>query len=231
MQDTDLLISRIVDGCANRTDWDNLTQQAAQRPTLWHDLAMAQRDEQLLSHQVRRETSRAMMIEIPTSTSRVNAQQDHTYELSRRTGLVRSWAGWGIAAMLGLAFISNRMGVPLSSENTTNGSVAALNPLADAADALQTYLTKGQQEGTVVGEQSKLNIIGVTPVEGGSGFDVLYERTIVERARVENLYRLAQDETGQPAAVQVPLSQLQRVITSPMSPPPQTPRMYRKPAV
>lgn len=231
MQDTDLLISRIVDGCANRRDWDDLAQQAHQRPGLWRDLALAQRDEQLLSKQVRHETNRAIMVELPHVPT-THRQRDLGHDVTRRTALVRSWAGWGIAAMLGLAFISNRVGVPLNSTGSSQENIAAssplANPLADAASALQAYLSKGRQEGTVIGEQPKLNIIGVTPVEGGTGFDVLYERTIVERARVENLYRLAQDETGKPAAIQVPPSLLQRE-----KPPvqPSTPRMYRKPAV
>ena len=71
------------------------------------------------------------------------------------------------------------------------------------AASMSLYLDKGRADGSVIGEQPERQIVGYAPVKDGEGYEVFYLRQILERARVDHLYRYSSDELGRPAPVPV----------------------------
>jgi len=202
MNDPDVLISRLVDGCAASGDWDALQALATQSPVLWRELALAQRDHQLLSRRVAAAVAVASNVALP-QVQAAAALSFQEAALARRTRVVGTWAGWAAAAALGMAFIGNRA---IDTPAIDPANDTQLNAtFGNAADALTRYLTQGKEDGTVIGVQPSMTVLGYVPSADGRGGDVLYERSIIERVHVdnENMYKMAKDEMGRPAAVPV----------------------------
>jgi hypothetical protein len=109
-------------------------------------------------------------------------------QLALRVRQVGAIAGWAAAILLA-AIIVLQPGAPSDH-------------LDAAPDTLLTrYMTEGAAQGRVVGELPQLTL-KVSPAEGGDGYDVLFVRRLLERATVEDVYRLGLDEHGRPAVVQ-----------------------------
>lgn len=151
---------------------------------------------------------------------------------ARRSRIVRiasSIGGWFVAACLALVAVSGMRGTGNGSgfADADGASEIALNQVNQASlvpaigefasalglttsDTLRAYIRKGNEEGTVIGELPRKLLMQAEPAHDGKGFDVVYVRQILERARVNNLYRFSQDETGR--SMPVPIRQ----INSPM---------------
>jgi len=140
--DPDLLITRIIDGRDSGLDWDAFEAFATAQPTLYRDLARAQRDHRHLVAQVLQETAIAGRVSAPvhilrrsdssgsaTSKAPVAHAADqsnsvHSYPLdpprrSERSRRLGAWAGWAVAATIVLASLS-RLGVKSSSSELTD---------------------------------------------------------------------------------------------------------------
>ncbi|MBS0190854.1 MAG: hypothetical protein U0573_03040 [Phycisphaerales bacterium] len=195
----EILISRVVDGVAAPSDWVELDLIGAGDPSLWKDLAQAQRDRQLLDAAVGEAISVADLVSLP---------QADTHERRIRIPL---WSGWAVAAMIALgAFIlpGFRNALINNAPNVNQGSIlvpprVAEDPSPD--DALKTYLDKGKDSGKVIRQLPEFVVLESSPAPDGHGYDVVYLRQIVERARVESLKSYEVDESGQkiPAPVKV----------------------------
>lgn len=203
--DADLLISRAVDGRTSASDWAMLETAAVQDPGVWRRLAQAHRDQALLVKSVGRVVDTAEHVELP---SRVEAEQHAQDAPPSRLHSFRSWGGWAAAAVLLFAVIvqTNRIGsfqAPDQSVGTTGTNMAGPAGLATAAEAFNTYLNKGKEEGRVLGEVPDQVLVDSRPAPNGEGFDVVYVRQVVERARVQDLYRFSRDEAGRVTPVRV----------------------------
>ncbi|NUQ68803.1 MAG: hypothetical protein HUU18_11065, partial [Phycisphaerales bacterium] len=99
------------------------------------------------------------------------------------------------AAALALAFVGQKTG---GNARTGGGemAVADLVPIRSASDALQEYLDRGRQDGLVIGELPDKVLVQTRPIGNGGGMEVVYLRQIVERTRVDDLYRTTTDELG-----------------------------------
>ncbi len=183
----DILLGRVADGEASPEDWTAFRAMAEADPTLWRELAELQRDGAELSSAVGRAIAVADTVEAPVDEHLAG-------RLRERFALIRMWGGWAAAAAVALAW-----GTGLRSE--TGGpnvaGIGAVGPAASTADdALKMYLDKGQKSGMVVGEMPSKVLLETRPLADGSGYEVLYVRQIVERARVNQLFRPTSDELG-----------------------------------
>lgn len=184
MQEKDILISRVVDGVAGAGDWVELDMLGAADSSLWRELAQAQRDKQLLDQAVGEAVSIADVVDLPRN------------EWSERRLRVPQWLGWAAAAVLALAmFAMPRGGTP--NANTAGAFFPPQEAQEQTPDAaLKSYLTKGKDEGRVIRQLPEFVVLESAPAKDGPGYDVVYLRQIVERARVESVNSYQVDETG-----------------------------------
>jgi hypothetical protein len=200
--DVDLVISRMVDGVATPTDWASFDAAATKDVGLWRELAHAQRVHQTLSQAVLAEIAVADRVALPSpsmlasSNAGAGAVQrtDIDGGLHRRSRLISSWGGWGVAAAVTLAFVSMRPDQTASVPVPIPGT----ETIRTAAEAFNLYQTlKGETKpGTLVRELPEKILLNTTPSADGKGFDITYLRQIVERTHVDTLYRESSDEGG-----------------------------------
>jgi hypothetical protein len=193
--ETDILISRVVDGEATDDDWAQLADRAANTPEVWRDAAEAQRDHASMRIVVGEAARRAERIDTPTP-SRVPWVR------------VGGWAGWAVAAVITLVW-AMRFVTPVPPEPGSvatpagnPGPVVAPAPApGTAADAMRQYLDAGPENATVVSEIPTKVLLESRPLPDG-GYELLYLRQFLERAVVDDLYELnGRNERGDPELV------------------------------
>jgi hypothetical protein len=206
-----VLISRVAAGVGDERDWRALTALAADHPAAWQELAIAQHQEASLRQMLADAVAVADRVEAPVhllndhGAARTN-RGERTHEPAAFVFARRSaWSGWAVAALIALAFVAQFAGPWRQSQNpagTGGGGPAAssnagLGPMS-AFDSFQNYLTRGQEEGAVIGELPKV-LVESRPAPNGAGLEVLYLRQILERTIINDVYELnGRDETGQP---------------------------------
>ncbi|MFO0859719.1 MAG: hypothetical protein U0570_04120 [Phycisphaerales bacterium] len=181
MAEKDILISRVVDGVAGAGDWVELDMLGAGDPSLWRELAQAQRDKQLLDQAVGEAVSVADVVELPKQ------------EWGERRLRVPQWAGWAAAAVLALAMFV----VPRTNQSGTSTAGPTLTSEEQTPDAvLDSYLAKGKDSGRVIRQLPEFVVLESAPAADGKGYEVVYLRQIVERARVESVNSYQVDDAG-----------------------------------
>jgi hypothetical protein len=85
---------------------------------------------------------------------------------------------------------------PVSSTGSSQPQVAGLGSFT-ADEAREAYLQRGKQDGSVLGEMPAKVIVQGAPIKDGQGYEVVFIRQIVEKARVDDLVRFTSDEAGQ----------------------------------
>lgn len=192
----DMLISRLVDGDASREDWRAFRALADADGELWRELAEAQRDQAELAQAVGAAVAVADLVEAPV--------MEHTREkFENRLRLAVRWGGWAVAAAMALAWVGGYMP---ATTTIGSGPVVPANILPSfgtASDAYKAYLSKGQEEGRVLGESPARVLVSKTPTADGKGFEVIYLRQILERSVVNDLYQFGYDESGQAVPVRI----------------------------
>lgn len=210
--DGDRLISRIVDGEAGDGDWHSFRALAEREPSLWRDLAEYQRDQSELSAVVAAAIRIADGVEAP-------AEVEMSRRFSDRTRLVSTWGGWAAAAAVALVWftggLNNRPASPIGNQ----GGLMNLNNMQpqevvdsyvkdgklSPADLYNTYLDAGKERGLVVGEVPDRVLITARPMKAGGGYEVIYMRQIMERARVKQLNGVGTTDWGQQVPVPIEL--------------------------
>ncbi len=196
--DRDVLVSRVVDGGASGEDWAALRQLAEREPGIWDELEEVQSMQAALYAAVDVELTRCASVELPMPGHEVFHQ---------RIRAARSWGGWLIAAAVMLAWSLN-----LPMQGTNNGaSTSSIGPdlgssyirVDEPVDALRAYINRGREAGTVVGLIPDVQVIESRAAPDGSGLEVLLVRRIIERQRVDQVYRWTQDEAGNLVPIKV----------------------------
>ncbi|MBY0313003.1 MAG: hypothetical protein K2W85_13105 [Phycisphaerales bacterium] len=208
MSQIDLLTSRIADGESTREDWAAFSELAGRNPQAWEQLAMLQRDKQSLSLAVGIALHSAENVDLPTrdaAASYFGRSSQPTTIGWRKFGAM---GGWAAAAMVALAWIGSHNGLMPIRTSGPGTSTAGLIPagyerVTSPDDAYRLYLDKGAKSGRIVGEVPKLWLVDSRPEETGNGYEVVYVRQIVERARVNDLVGFAQDENGRAMPVRM----------------------------
>lgn len=181
MAEKDILISRVVDGVAGAGDWVELDMLGAGDPSLWRELAQAQRDKQLLDQAVGEAVSVADVVELPKQA------------WGERRLRVPQWTGWAAAAVLALAMFV----VPRTNQSGTSTAGPTLTSEEQTPDAvLDSYLAKGKDAGRVIRQLPEFVVLESAPAADGKGYEVVYLRQIVERARVESVNSYQVDDAG-----------------------------------
>lgn len=238
---TELLLSRAVDGTLSDAQWASLEAKAQHDPALWRELCLLHRDDLAVRARVQQTTEL-------TTTQQALVLASHAEPSS-----ARAWMGWAAAAVLGLvaAISISRGGGPLGG--TLGGTLAGSGPIVqdmranagpaggtqtaglgsflnldDALNAatpqqlLGRYVQSGREQGSVFGVMPERVVLHSTPLEDGKGYEVYFVRQIVERAHVPAFYRLGIDELGN--AAQVPTSPTVPATPARPANPPRPPR-------
>jgi hypothetical protein len=201
----DVLISRVIDAEASPEDWSAFRVLAERDPSVWGDLAEAQRHNELLGEAFRREACVADSVELPELIA-----DDRRFQ--RRLDSVGRWGGWAAAAAIVLVWST---GVPLGTANrsgTQTGSIIPLGvPLSEATpdEAMARYIDAGQRAGMVVGEVPDRLVIETIPQDDGS-IEVVYLRQIIERRITNQVYRESRTDAGTTVPVRIPPADIQR---------------------
>lgn len=191
----DLILTRIVDRRATATDWSTLESLAAKNPSVWKDLAATMKiDDKLRSH-MEREVRKSETVNI--TVERIVRHDHQSRQTGSRARRIGTWGGWIAAAVL----------VMFSLRGTNTNPGAAQSSIAGISgstrDILSNYLQSGKRDGSVVGEMPEKVLLNTTPAEDGGTY-VIFIRQIVEKVKVEDLYRISTDETGRPTPVRIP---------------------------
>ncbi|MFG0242680.1 MAG: hypothetical protein ACF8R9_07855 [Phycisphaerales bacterium JB054] len=195
--DRDILITRVLDGEATPEDWAAFRAMAALDQAVWADLADAQQDRADLASAVADAIAIADRVEAP-----VHRHAGEQLNARIRTGA--AWLGWVAAAMVAVAGFTGRLGAPATQGGAGLGAQqAGLFPISSPEDAMQLYLDKGQQAGSVLGEVPDRVLLSSAPAADGNGYEVVFLRQIIERQRVKTLYQLGENEVGQAVAVPI----------------------------
>jgi hypothetical protein len=181
------LISRIVDGDVDEVSWRELEVHAAREPALWPHLARAQRDHSLLASAVGAVAARAECVDAPM------AGGHHRFTAG-------AWAGWALAAIVGLAWVIGLRPTMRPAETASPPVMTA--GFTSPEDAFRRYLELAQEQEVVLQEIPTRILIDSRPLVDGSGYELLYLRQVIERTVVPELYHLeGRDEAGQPSLV------------------------------
>ncbi len=197
--DRDVLISRVVEGRAAGNDWLALQRLAGQDASVWNDLAASQDQAVLLAQGLDQALSGVEHASLPHPGLRLVGHGPHEHApASRGLRRFRTALPWALAAALALAFGSQFWSRPatIGGANTASLVPSAWQGPESPEEALQSYLNLGRDKGTVVGELPQRYVVESRPAADGEGYDVMYVRQILERARVKDLYRTGVDESG-----------------------------------
>jgi hypothetical protein len=205
----DILISRVVDGVATPADWVSLESIAASNPSVWREIAVAQRTDRALVAAVCHETLAAERIDLHTQDNPGGSLLFSQSTFTRRLRIAGAWGGWAAAAAVAMAFLGHAgapaaagRGAPVvGSVDTAQASLPG--PISSAGMFLDEYLSRGREEGTVISELPDKIVVETTQSADGQGYEVVYLRQIMERVRVQDLYRFSQDEAGNPTPVKI----------------------------
>ncbi len=191
--DRDVLITRVLDGEATPEDWAAFRAMADRDASVWGELADAQQDRAELASALAEALAVADGVDAPIEA--------HAGERMRvRVRTATAWLGWAAAATLALGVFTGRVD-PGRGEDAQQ---AGLFSVSTPEEALQLYMAKGQEAGSVLGEVPDRVLISSSPAPDGSGYTVVYLRQIIEQQRVEDFYRLGENEAGQKVPVPFP---------------------------
>lgn len=220
---TDILISRVVDGVASAADLQELEGVAASQPSVWRELALAQRDQALLSQEVARAICVADVVGLP------RAVETHEEEVrpSTRWKKAGMWGGWAAAAAMALAFVMPRPNQNAQQAGLGSAVIPDMSVLKEgltADQAWELYEATGSREQRLIGEMPERVLIQATPSEDGKSVHMVFLRQLIETKTVDQLYKPTVTETGRCGVVPMEASDL------PAQPPPPAPKR-RFPAV
>lgn len=196
--DRDLVISRVIDARAGDAEWATLRQLATRDDSVWDDLAAARRDAGLLSAAMEPVTAAADRTPMPRlKVSRGGGRIGGSFSFSRSLG-------WAVAAAMGVValvqFNTNRLTTGIEHARPNLGGLSTRS----ADQALADYLEIGKQQGRVISEMPERIVLESRPNPSGEGYEVLYVRQLIERAVVQDLFRIGVNEVGK--KVYVPAS-------------------------
>ena len=212
-----ILMDRLVLGGATDRDWAEWTEWADANPDAWRQLALAQREQQLLTDFVDGHAQIADAIDLPdidealteddAIVARIGSYErddvdadDRTYgwtrggevgrDMRHRAMSQRTWSRLAVAALVLLTLTITQFMMSNTGNAPGDGQagLGPINPVNNSQEALQQYLDLGREEGTVLDEIPTMVLIDAKPNPNGSGYVVLCVRQIVESFVVPELY-------------------------------------------
>lgn len=215
----DVVMTRLLDGRAQAAEWRELRALTKRDEEAWDDLIAQSEQGDALARMVGQAVGRAAGVPAERAVvGSIQAARGDVGERAGESGNERSGhrsgdrLGWLVAAVLAVGFVAVVVkpgGQPIMSGGGGNtvkeaglGSGLASGLFSGSADdALKHYVQVGKQQGRVVGELPQRVVLETRELPNGGGREVLYVRQIVERAVVQEMYRLGSDELGLPVMV------------------------------
>ncbi len=203
-QDGDVVISRVLEGRGRAADWQRLREVTNQDDGAWDRLIGSASDQDALGEAVALAGDRAETVAAGGSNGAMVFPSVQGRRADRAVRAAR--LGWLMAACMALGLVSVSLrtggggGAGVQNTGTAGFSLDSLS----SSDLMNGYKVRAAQEGTLVGELPQRVVIETRPSADGKGYEVLYMRQFIERAIVDDLYKLGTDETGR--AVMVPTS-------------------------
>ncbi len=182
----EVLISRVVDRAEDPRDWRELDRLAATSEAVWYELVDALRQDAVVRSAMQPALDAADRVELPVMRHELAPAP------SRERAPFAAWSGWLAAVLIAAFWIGMSLG---NGAAPTEAELAGGEPPAGApADA------------EVLGELSRV-VMQAQPTDDGSALEVLYIRRVLERAVVDALYQISEDEHGLPVPTPVSLAQ------------------------
>lgn len=200
----DILIGRVTDGEATPGDWRELETMAGADSGVWSRLANAQRAHADLARAVDDELTVAELVASPAH----EAMRGGMTPVAMRW---RAYTGWAAAAALALAW-AGANGLGLRAPSLAGGNIAGIPLSTD--ELFSQYVNKGKAQGVVLDELPMV-LVESRPATAQGGIadpagrvEVVFVRRTLERAVVNDLYRVGRDEHGEPTPVPMNVSVL-----------------------
>lgn len=200
----DILIGRVTDGEATPGDWRELETMAGADSGVWSRLANAQRAHADLARAVDDELTVAELVASPAH----EAMRGGMTPVAMRW---RAYTGWAAAAALSLAW-AGANGLGLRAPSLAGGNMAGIPLSTD--ELFSQYVNKGKAQGVVLDELPMV-LVESRPATATGGvadpagrIEVVFVRRTLERAVVNDLYRVGRDEHGEPTPVPMNVSVL-----------------------
>jgi len=206
-QDGDVVLSRLLDGRGRAADWRHLREATAADAVVWDRIIGSAGDQDLLGDVVGMAGDRAGEMNLLPAPGCVDAPPvPLAFAAPRPDGrrtdrAVRSARlGWLVAACMALGLVSLSLKPRTGAE--APGMVAGLNlDNWSANDLMNKYKDRASKDGTLVAEMPQRVVLETRPTADGKGHEVLYMRQFIERAVVDDLYKLGVDDAGRPVMV------------------------------
>jgi hypothetical protein len=228
--DRDVLITRLLDGRAGSMGWRSFKHALPADGQLIDDIIDTASDQEALQAAITPHTTRAasmtleMVRHAAPATLPFQVSEPHHADQADRphrgtSSKLAGKAGWAVAACLGLMLLgvivrqtAGPLGGPIDGSSGASPQAAGIGGLnlanLSSEQLIDKYVKVGQQEGKVVSMLPQFIVLESRPVSGSdgrtAGHEVLYVRQVLERAIVDDVYRLGKSDTGQ--AVLVPAS-------------------------
>lgn len=193
--DREVLISRLLDGRAKPEDWRAFRAAAERQGIMWDDLIESATDLQSLSRAVNLVAEGTTCIDVHEAARR-DAGRLRSGGLSRINRL-----GWLVAACLALGLISVTLRQRDITYKPAPVNQAGFLSSMTSQQLMDQYYEAGKREGRVIGELPQVTELERRPLGEGKGYEVLYLRHVLERAVVDDVYKLGTDDAGQPVVI------------------------------
>ena len=185
----DRLIHRTLDGSAGVGDWAELELLARRDPAVWKRLALAMRGELTL-----RRVGGALDAQLPDLPGRGGVE-------GRRGPLLVGGLGWAAALLVGFLWLGSAITAGI------DGPTSPTNLELGADAAWAHYLASGTPDGRLIRELPPVMLEAI-PDRDGRQVEVTFLRRAVERAIVDEVIEVDEDDAGRLVSRPVPIEQL-----------------------
>jgi hypothetical protein len=196
----DALITRLLDGRAASADWRALRAQTTSDPQMWIELIDISELGEGLGQAVKAAQDQAARVELPTPATAITHEPGRTHTPNHARTRRADRLGWLVAVLLGVGLVTLAVKPRLGTDALSGQARPAAAGFATADEAMNTYLELGKAQGRVVGEVPQRIILESRALPTG-GREVLYIRQLIERAIVDDLYKVGTDDQGRPVVV------------------------------
>lgn len=197
----ELWISRAIDRRAGSEDWRGLHRIAASDPDVWRRVCATLEAETSLTEGLAALLPQDLCTAAAGAPS-PSAGAPHAAVASARPGLRMLGL---LAATLLVAFVVGRWSVVSAGPAPLQPAASPLVAAGSPDELMQAYLREGATAGRVL-DQLPLRTLSTRRASDGNGFEVVFVRSLIECARVQQLMTLAPDEHGSPQPLQIDLA-------------------------
>lgn len=164
----EVLVSRLLDGRGDESDWSTFRTMSAAEPAVWEEVITSCRHTRRLEREFEYATAGIESSDMPAVR----------LKLGSSTPSRGAFLGWAAAAVFAFGMIIQQSGlVPSSRLGGTTAGIAAA-PLSPD-EYLAKYIDAGRKEGFILEEPSNLQVVQVRKTD--QGHEVIFVRPLLEK--------------------------------------------------